>query len=99
MPSVRGRDSSVSVVTRLWAGRSGDRILAVGLFPSCVQNGPLAHPAPIKWVPGHLGGPSSRSVALTTPSNAEVKEKVKLYINSPSMPSYHVTGRTLPLIA
>jgi len=65
LPSVRGRDSSVDIVTRLWAERSGDPILAGAIFLAFVQKGPVAHSAPIQWVLGHFRGQSSRSVALT----------------------------------
>jgi hypothetical protein len=41
---------------------------------------------------------SGRGVALTThPHLAEVKEKVELHLYSPSVPSWPVVGRTLPL--
>ena len=45
---------------------------------------------PTQWVPSHSWVESGRSVALTThpQTNAEVKERVELYIYSPSGPSW-----------
>jgi hypothetical protein len=63
-----------------------------------VQTGPGAYPASctmgtgsfpeVKW-PG-------RGVDHPPPSSAEVKERVELYLYSPSGSSWLVTGRTLP---
>jgi len=57
--------------------------------PSLLHNGyRLAFPA-IRW-PG-------RGVDSPPPTSAEVKEKLELYVHSPSGPSRRVLGRALPL--
>jgi hypothetical protein len=38
-----------------------------------------------------------RGVNHPPPSSAEVKGRIQLYLYSPSGPSWHVVGRTLPL--
>jgi hypothetical protein len=73
----------------LRAGRSGDRIPVEARLSTPVQNGPGSHPAShtigtgsfirVKW-PG-------RGVDHPRPSSAEVKERVQLYLYSPSGPS------------
>jgi hypothetical protein len=69
----------------LRGGRSGDRI-PVGLrFFAAVQTGRGAHPVSYKMSTGFLS------------SSARVKERVKIYLCSPSGPSWPVLGRTLPL--
>jgi len=47
---------------------------------------------------GSFPGLSGRGVALNTLSTAEVKERVELYLYSPSGPSWPVLGRTLLLL-
>ena len=47
------------------------------------------------WV--SLGGKAARGVNHPPPSNAEVKERVELYVHSTSGPSWPVTGQNLPL--
>ena len=85
-----GRDSSVGLATR-YGGRSGDRIPMGQDFPhpSRPALGPSLPP-----IPGLLpGGKSGRGVALTTtPSSAVVKERIELYLYSPSGPSRPVIG-------
>jgi len=78
----------------LRAGRSGDRFLVVARFSAPVQTGPRAHPAPytmnigsfplVKW-PG-------RGVDHPPTSSAEVKERVELYLYSPSLTAWPVIG-------
>jgi hypothetical protein len=78
----------------LRAGRSRDQILIGARFPAPVKTGPETHPASytmgtgsfpgVKW-PGH-------GVDHPPPSSAEVKERVELYLYSPSGPSCPVVG-------
>jgi hypothetical protein len=59
-----------------------------GVLPASYTVGTWSFPG-VKW-PEH-------GTDLSLPSSAEVKDKVGLYLYSPSVPSRHVTGRfTLP---
>jgi hypothetical protein len=78
----------------LRAEPSGDRIPVGARFSAPVQIGPGAQPASCKWVrvcstlltqPGH-------GVVHPPLSSAEVKERVDLYLYSPSGPSWPVLG-------
>jgi hypothetical protein len=64
-----------------------------------VQTGPGAHPASCKMGTGSFPGVKrpGRGVDHPPKSSAEVKERVELYLYSPSAPSWPVLGRTLPL--
>ena len=83
----------------LRAGRSGGRIPIGVRFSTLLQTGPGAHPAsyamdtesfPEVKRPG-------RGVNNPSPSTAEVKERVELYLYSLSWPSWPDLGWTLPL--
>jgi hypothetical protein len=88
--SIRGAVFSVDPIL---ISRWGARFLVL------VQTAPGAHPASyamgagsfpgVKW-PGH-------GADHPPPSSAEVKERVELYLYSPSGPSGPVLRRTLPL--
>ena len=95
-----GRDSSVGIATTLQAGRSGDRIPVGARFSAPTHTGPGAHPAPCTISTGSFPGVNrpGRGVDHPPPSSAEVKERVELYLYSPSGPSWPVLGRTLPLL-
>ena len=81
----------------LRAGRSGDRIPVEARYSALVQNGPGAHPA--SWVPGLFAGGKAAGVWSWPPtsSSSKDKERVELYIYSPSGPSCPFLGRNLPL--
>jgi hypothetical protein len=92
-----GRDSSFSTVTCY--GRSGDKIPAGSRFFAPIQTGPGAHQP--SYTMGTGSPPrrqSGRNLALTThPHNAEVKERVQLYLYSPSEPLWPVLGWNSPV--
>ena len=83
----------------LRAGRSGNRSPLGTRFSAPVQTGPGAHPPIHTMDTGSFPGEKrpGRGVHHPPPSSAEVKEKIEVYINSPSRPSWRVLGRTLPL--
>ena len=68
-------------------------------FSAPVQTGSEAHPASYTMGTGSFPGLKrpGRGVDHPTPSSAEVKERVELYLYSPSRPSWSVLGRILPL--
>ena len=69
-------------------------------FSSPVQTGPGAHPASYTKGTGFFPGVKrpGRGVDHPPPSSAEVKERVELYLYSPSGPSCPVLGLILPLL-
>ena len=81
----------------LRAGRSGDRIPVGMKFFAAVQTGPGANPDsytmgvsfPRVKRPG-------RGVNYLSQSSAEAKERVELYLYSPSKPLCHILVRNLP---
>jgi hypothetical protein len=84
----------------LWAGRSGDRIPVEARFSAPVQTGPGAQPASRTMDTGSFPGVKrpGRGIDRQPPSSAEVKERVELYLYSPSVPSWHA-GQTLLLLS
>ena len=91
------RDSSVSIVTVLRAGRSGDRVPVVSRFFAPVQTSPGAHPASYTigtWSFLGVKRPG-RGVDQPPPSSAEVEGRVELYICSPSRRLWPVLRRSL----
>ena len=69
----------------LRAGRSGDRILVGARFSTPVQTGPGTHPASYSMGTGSLsrGYNDGAWCRPPTPSSAEVKESVELYLYPP----------------
>ena len=62
-------------------------------FSSPVQTGPGAHPASYKMGTGSFPRVNGRCITLIThPSSAEVKERVGIYLYSPSGPLWLVLG-------
>ena len=85
-----GRGSADSIAT----GRSGDRIPVKVRFSVSVQTSPGAPTASYTMDTGSFSGVKrpERGVDHTSLSSAEVKERVELYLYSPSGPSWHVIG-------
>ena len=91
------RDISVRIATRYGLHGPGieSRCGRVFLHLSSPALG-LTQP-PTQWVPGLSRGENGRGVDHPPLSTAEVKDRVELYLYSPSGPSWPVLGRTLPL--
>ena len=82
------------------AGRSGDRNPVGGRdLPHSSRPGLGTTQPPIQWVLGLSRGKAAAAWRWPpTPSSADVKERVELYIYSPSGSSWLVQGLTLPLL-
>ena len=82
----------------LQAGRSRERIPMWERFSAPVQTGPGAHPASYTMGTGSFPGVKRprRGVDHPTTSRAEMKERVELYLYSPSGPSWHVLEWPMP---
>ena len=89
-----GLDSSVGIATTLRAGRSRDRISVGSRFSAPVQTVAGAYPASYSMGTGSFPGVEQPKVGVDhpPPSSAEVKERVELYIYSPSGPSWPILG-------
>jgi hypothetical protein len=89
-----GRDSSVGIATRYGLDGPGIESRWGARFSATVQTGPEAHPASYTMGTGSFPGVKrpGRGVDHPPPSSAEVKERVQLYLYSPSGPSWSVLG-------
>ena len=85
--------------TNLRVKRSGDRILVGARFSAPVQTGPGTYPASHTMGTGSFPGVKrpGRGVDHPSPSSAEDKERVELYLCSLYGPSWPVLGWTVPL--
>jgi hypothetical protein len=101
-PSVGvGRDSSVGIATRYGLDDPGIESRWGARFFAAVQTGSGAHLSLLyNGYRVSLRGVKRPGCAVDhpPPSSARVKERVELYLYSPSGPSWHVLGRTLPLL-
>jgi hypothetical protein len=88
-----GRDGVVGIAT-LRSGRSGDRVQVRARFSAPVLTGPGAHPATYTMGTGSFPGVKRPGRGVNHPPlfSAEVKERVELYICSPSTPSWKAIG-------
>ena len=89
------RDSSVGIATRY--GLDGPEVESLwgwARFSTVVQTGPETRPASYTMGAGSLPGAkrSGRGVHHPPLSSVEVKERVELYLCSPSGPSWPVLG-------
>ena len=94
-----GHDSSVGIVTRHGLDGPGIESRWRRDISAPVQTGPEAYPTSCTMGTGSFPGVKRprRGVDHSPPSIAEVKERVELYLYSPSGPSWSVLGLTLPL--
>jgi hypothetical protein len=93
-----GRDSVVGIATRYGLDGPGIESRWGARFSARIQTGPEAYPASCTMGTGSFPGVKrpGRGVDHPPPTSAEVKERVELYLYSPSGPSWPVLGRTLP---
>jgi len=89
-----GQGERIRFSDSLRAGRSGDRIPVEARFSAPVQTGPGAHPASSTVGTGSFPGVkrSGRGVDHSPAPSAEVKERVELYLYSPTKLSWPVLG-------
>ena len=99
--TILGRDSSVDIATRYRPDSPGIESPWGGWrnFPHPSRPAVGLTQPPIQWVPGLSWGVKRRrrGVDHPTPSCAEVKEIVEVYLCSPSWSSWPVIGWILPL--
>ena len=95
----KGWDSSVGIATRYGLDGPGIESQWGARFSAPVQTGPGAHPASCTMGTGSFpGGKAAGEWRWTsTTSNAEVKERVELYLYSPSGTSWPVLRWSLSL--
>ena len=93
-----GRDSSVGIATRYGLDGPGIESRWGRDFPHPFR--PALDPTqpPIQWVPGLYRFKAAGAWRCQPPpSSAEVKERIELYLHSPSGPSWPLLGWNLPL--
>jgi hypothetical protein len=93
------RDSLVSIETPYRLDESGNRIPVETSFAAPVQADPETRTVSYRMSTGSLSPPGEGGVKLSRrgadshhPSSADVKERVEVYLYSPSGPSWHVIG-------
>ena len=93
------RNSSVGIETRYGLEGPGSESRCGRNFPHTSRTAQGSTQPPIQWVPGLFPGVKrpGRGVDHPHPSSAEVKERVEIYLYSPSEPWWHVIWWTLPL--
>ena len=85
----KGGDSAVGIAIRYELDVPGIEFHWGATFPASVHTGPEVHPAFYTMGTGSFPGVKrpERGVEHPPPSNAEVTERVELYLYSPSGPS------------
>jgi hypothetical protein len=97
-PSV-DRDRVVGIATRYGLDGPGTESRWGARFTAPVQTGPGARPVSYTMGTGSFPGLKRRGVSTTHPStSSKVKERVELYLYSPSGFSWPILGRTLKSI-
>ena len=98
---MKGRGSSVGIATGYGLGGPGIESRWRRDFSAPVQTGPGTHPASYTMGTGSFPGLKrpGRGLDHPLPSSIGVKERVELYLNSPSGPSGPVLGRTVTSIS
>jgi hypothetical protein len=89
-----GWDSSVGIVTRYGSDGPGIESRWGARFSAPIQTSPVAHPASYTKGIGTFPGVKQpgHGVDHPPPSSTEVKERVELFLYSPSVPSWPVLG-------
>jgi hypothetical protein len=89
-----GRDRSVGIATRYGLEGPGIESRCGARFSAPFQADPGAHPASYTMGTGSFPGAKRPGRGVDHPplSSAEVKERIKLYLYSPSGPSWSVLG-------
>jgi hypothetical protein len=89
-----GPGSSVGIATRYGLDGPGIECRWGARFSAPVQTGPGGHPASYTVSTGSFTGVKRprRDADHTLPSSGDVKERVELYLYSPSGPSWSVLG-------
>jgi len=89
-----GQGSTVGIVTCYWLDGPEIESQCGARFSAPVQTGPGAHPASCTMGTRSFPGVKQLGCGIDypTPSGAKVKERIKLYLYSPSGPSWPVLG-------
>ena len=92
-----GWDSVVGIATRYGLDGPGIESLWKRVFLAPVQTGPGAHPASCTVDTGSFPGVNQLRCGVDNPptSSAGAKERVELYLYSPSGPSWLVVGQNI----
>ena len=93
----KNRDSSVGIVPHWGLDGLGIKSLWGWDFPHPPRMALVPTQPPVKWVLGFQEGASCWGMDHPLPCSAEVKERVELYLYSPSETFWPVLGWTLPL--
>ena len=93
------KEAHILFLYKDWCGRSGDGIPVGGEIFRTSSDRPW-DPTSLLYTGYRVSFPGvkrpGRGVNHPLPSSAKVKERVELYLNSPSVPSWPVLDRSLP---